>query len=66
MTLSQLKNDAKTLRYCGFKARADHQLMEIVVRTPMFGWEATQLQSKIKSAIRVPAEFLKDHSEFSA
>jgi len=59
-----LKIDAEILRYCGFKARADYQAMEIVVRSPMFGWEATKLQESVDSAIRVPAEFLRDHSEF--
>jgi len=60
-----LKADAQILRYCGFAARADYQMMEIVVRTPMFGWEAAKLADQTGSAIRVPAEFTKDHSEFA-
>lgn len=60
-----LKIDAEILRYCGFKARADYQAMEIVVRTPMFGWEVTKLQEQVDSCIRVPAEFIKDHSAYA-
>ena len=60
-----LKTDAKILRYCGFSARADYQMTEIVVCTPMFGWEVSKLQMQMTdSAIRVPAEFIKDHSEY--
>lgn len=54
-----LKAEAQILRYCGFNARADYQLMHIVVRAEMTPSEWTKLQDLNESCIMVPPKFLK-------
>jgi hypothetical protein len=52
--LSTIKREAKILRYCGYAARADFQLMQIVIKTPLHANEWEALQKMHKSCIIVP------------
>lgn len=54
--IAAVKADAQILRYCGFKARADYQMMQVVIRTPMTLSEQRLLQETVSphTAIHVP------------
>jgi hypothetical protein len=54
--IAAVKADAQILRYCGFKARADYQTMQVVIRTPMTLSEQRQLQETVSphTSIHVP------------
>jgi len=57
--IKNLKIDAEVLRYCGFNARADYQLMQINVRTTMTASQWHTLQENTKSCVMVVDGFLK-------
>jgi hypothetical protein len=59
--IATLRVDAKTLRHCGFNARADYQMMHIVVRTSMTlsCWNKLQ-EVMTESCIMVADGFLVD------
>ena len=56
--IANLRTDAQVLRYCGFNARADYQMMQIVIRTSMTESEWTKLQEMTPSCIMVADGFL--------
>ena len=49
-----MKSEAKILRYCGYSARADYQLMQIVINTAISNSEWSKLQETHKSCLIVP------------
>ena len=57
--IANLRTDAQVLRYCGFNARADYQMMQIVVRTRMTESEWTKLQEMTPSCIMLAAGCLE-------
>ena len=56
--IDNLRTDAQILRYCGFNARADYQMMQIVVRTSRPESEWTKLQEMTPSCIMLADGFL--------